>query len=174
MRGALIALALGANVAAFSWIYFTFAPDDPSNSGGESTESVSVQLLAFMVPTQSTKDGRAGKAPVTIIVEVPDKDQVSLVCRHTPRVRDAVLTTLYDHPIPVDADGTLQLDAVQARLGPAIQKALGASPISGVAVVAGVKPSGSRGGAKFAGARACQAVKKSDPKTPDPPSGTKR
>ena len=156
MRGALIAIALGANVAAFSWIYFTFAPDIISDSGSERTEAASLQFLAFMVPTLSTKDGRAGETPVTIIIDIPDKGQISVVCQQSPRVRDAVLTTLYSHPVPVGADGTLQLDAVQALLGSAIQKAVGASQISGVTVVAGAKASRLKGGAKFAGALACQ------------------
>lgn len=65
---------------------------------------VLVQLLPLMAPTRS----RAGVVPVTPFVGIKAEMESSAICGRVPRIRDAIVSTLHNHPIPL-ADGVPDL-----------------------------------------------------------------
>jgi len=97
-----------------------------------------VQLQSFMAPVLRTSRKSSMMAPITVIMKVPDEDQVGAVCRVTPRVKDAMMTSLFSKPIPVSG-GKLVLEGVGARLLVAINGALDEELVSEVFVLAGAR-----------------------------------
>jgi hypothetical protein len=117
-----------------------------------------IQLLAFMAPTRNTDTGKKDQAPITITLEVPRKDQVEFICRLEPRLRDALLETLFTYPIPMDARRNLDFEVVRAHLLAATNRALRRDIVTGVLVETGVKHV-KTSGSKFAGAVGCRDVR---------------
>ena len=116
-----------------------------------------IQLLAFMAPTRNTDTGKKDKAPITITLEVPEQDHVSIICRLEPRLRDALLETLFTYPIPMDAQRNLDVEGVRPHLLAATNRALRRDIVTGVLIEMGVKHV-KKGDSKTAGSIGCKGL----------------
>ena len=111
---------------------------------GRADGPASVQLLAFMVPIKRpkgvSKDADFPKeAPITITLEIYDGSQVGAICELAPRIRDAVMETLYYHPIPMKRNRKMVFKRVIPKLVRATNKALRGDFVSDVVIEAGAK-----------------------------------
>jgi hypothetical protein len=63
-----------------------------------------IQLRSIMAPVVHKKNGRrAGTAPITVVLETIDKDNIIFICRNAPRVIDGMLQILYKNPIKMNS-----------------------------------------------------------------------
>ena len=85
-----------------------------------------------MVPVQSGQ----GTVPITVFLESYDRSWVGTLCRHNPRIRDAVLTELFQSPLPVRSTG-YDLQDLATHLVAPINQALGYNLVKSVYVVYG-------------------------------------
>ena len=92
-------------------------------------------------------------------MRITDKQHVGYVCRLASRLRDAILESLYNDPIPIGADRRPDLDEVAPRLVTASNRALRRTMVTKVTLIDGAKYLMKGGGAKFANAMACRDVK---------------
>ena len=95
-----------------------------------------VQLKPFMAPT---RDGDGlNSTPVTVFIESHRSDWIGTICQHHPRLRDVVLTILYQAPISVTG-GPDELENLEYNLVEPINMALGRNFVKSVRVVLGAK-----------------------------------
>ncbi|MEQ8194452.1 MAG: hypothetical protein RIB59_08175, partial [Rhodospirillales bacterium] len=95
-----------------------------------------VQLKPFMAPVREG-DG-TGTTPVTVFLESYRSDWIGTICRHHPRIRDVVLTLLFQAPISA-AGGPDDLENLEYNLVEPINMALGHNLVKSVRVVHGAK-----------------------------------
>ncbi|MGB0670447.1 MAG: hypothetical protein ACPGNT_03025 [Rhodospirillales bacterium] len=116
-----------------------------------------VQLLPFQVPFESPT--RSGLTPVTIFIKPFHKEDVGRVCRHSPRIRDAILGTLYAEPLK--AEGRELLPGGGKRLIGPVNEALGAKIVEDIYVAQGAlnMASGSISKLPFTSASGCTSIK---------------
>lgn len=130
--------------AAFVLIAATFtvraqASSTPAPDAALPEAAPRVQLAALMAPVR-WPSGRLGTKSVTPVLDIGQQGTVDSVCALTPRIRDAMITALYETPIPGSGHGTLDLDSLKVRLTQAVNTALGRTLVTGVDLVAGVRP----------------------------------
>ncbi len=100
-----------------------------------------LQLESFMAPALYPGRSRPGSFPVTVILNVPEEDKVGAICRVTPRIRDAIMMSLFTKPIPIRR-GKAEMDGTSVQLLDAINKSLGSNMVSKVIIMAGVRSMG--------------------------------
>ncbi len=100
-----------------------------------------LQLESFMAPVLYPGRQRSSSAPVTIILNVPNEGKVGAICRVTPRIRDAIMTSLFEKPIPVKR-GKAELGGTSVQLLEAINKSLGSDMVSKVVLMIGARSMG--------------------------------
>ena len=130
-------------------------------SDDETVEEIAhIQLDSFMAPIQM-QDGSRRPLAITIALQVPEKERVSAVCEVSPRIRDALLRALFENPIPVRDDDTLDLQAVEPALRRATNRTLGGDTVSAVFVSVGaaIGSSGARQKFPFSGLLDCRGSK---------------
>ena len=115
------------------------ASSQPTRDAATPEAAPRIQLAALMAPVR-WPSGRQGTTPVTPVLDIGQQEAVDPVCALTPRIRDAVITALYETPIPGSSHNTLDLESVKVRLTQAVNAALGRVLINGIDLVAGVSP----------------------------------
>lgn len=98
------------------------------------TAPTHVQLKPFFAPVQ----GKGGTAPITVFLESYDKNWVGTICRHNPRVRDAILTVLFQYPLRRQGRG-YDVNSLAPYLAAPVNQALGRNLVKSAYVVQGAK-----------------------------------
>lgn len=83
-----------------------------------------VQFQVFYVPFVDTL-GRHGQVPLSVALEVPTQQSASAICSVGPRVRDTLLTSLRKQTYRLDRDGRIDTGAIEERIRPVIEGAVG-------------------------------------------------
>jgi flagellar basal body-associated protein FliL len=96
------------------------------------TTPTHVQLKPIFAPTQS---GRM-TTPITVFLESYDKDWIGTICRHNPRIRDAILSVLFQRPLRRKG-GSFDVSSLAAHIVTPINQALGRNYIKSAYVVEG-------------------------------------
>ncbi len=102
-----------------------------------------VQLTSFMAPVLLPGRKRTVHTAITVILKIDDEKKVGAVCRVTPRIRDAMMQTLYETPIPSHDGRTVDLEGVDQQLLMAVNHALDQDLVSEVFVMKGAVDMGS-------------------------------
>ena len=131
----------------------------------KSAGPVDVQLLSFMAPVRPSDTTAKQKdvlleMPITVFLKVADEDQVSAVCVRAPRIRDAVMETVYYHPIPILKNRKLDVRKIEPLLFKATNKALRGPRITGLTVEQGAIPLKTGSSRSLASALGCGMVKR--------------
>jgi|GEM_PF-4737892 hypothetical protein len=116
-----------------------------------------IRLAAFMVPVRHA-DGRVRETAVIPVLRLAVGNAAAAVCDLSPRVRDAVVATLYRDPLPGHGEAGLNIDSVRGRLTEAVNVALGRFLVIGIDLVPGPAPAGTVD-SRLAGTVSCQAPK---------------
>ncbi len=123
---------------------------------------VQVQLLSFVVPVKSVATSKNADSlvemPITLVLDVADEKQGSLVCMRGPRIRDAVMESLYYRPIPMKKNKKLDVGKVESRLFKLVNKALRGPRIIALHVVPGAKPLRTGSGKSLASSLGCGVI----------------
>ncbi len=119
---------------------------------------VALQLKP-MALTAISPNGYRGRTTVTVYLEVDDDDAFRYVCRHLPRVVDAIVVAFDQQPMTIDAL-VAKLESRQDELGGLIEDALGVGVFSRLHVVAGSRRrgEGTKTVAIAGGSPECQAI----------------
>ena len=98
--------------------------------------------------------------PLTVILEAKDSDHLGPICKKIPRVRDAIVLSIYSPPIKVTKSGALRLKGIDRRFKKAVNKALGKRYVHSVVLVDGTvkAKSGGINSLPFAVSRGCRAI----------------
>lgn len=112
--------------------------EEPSEQIGPREEGPKhVQLTSFMAPVLLPGRKRAVQTAITVILKIDDEKKVGAVCRITPRIRDAMMQTLYETPIPALNRHQLDLTGVDQQLLMAINHVLDEGLVSQVIILEG-------------------------------------
>ncbi|MGB0681747.1 MAG: hypothetical protein ACPGOV_03535 [Magnetovibrionaceae bacterium] len=117
-----------------------------------------VQLAPMQLPYQS--DRGSGVTAVTVFLKPHDPKWLGRICRHSPKVRDALLQETFARPFQ-GKGGKLALKGVGKRLVGPINKALGADLVKDVFVAQGALRMGTGSISKlpFTSASGCASIK---------------
>lgn len=121
---------VGAVLLTLSWFVPAMAQQGP----------VALQLKP-MALTAIAPNGYRGRTTVTVYLEVKDYDAFRYVCRHLPRVIDAIVVAFDQKPMAIEAL-VARLEDRQGELGGMIEDALGVGVFSRLHVVAGSRRRG--------------------------------
>ncbi|MBF0561809.1 MAG: hypothetical protein HQL37_07260 [Alphaproteobacteria bacterium] len=100
----------------------------------ESTEPAMVKLEPMLAPVQGS--GFPQYMPVTPFVAIRHGNEFTKLCELAPRVRDAFITVLTAHPVPLGQRGP-DLDAADQDITKAIQAAVEGQMVTGTKLVMG-------------------------------------
>lgn len=111
----------------------------------ESMGPAEIQLLSFMAPVKKPartkpEDKFPKETPITLFLEVYEGNDVPAICELSPRIRDAVMETLYYNPIPMNKKRRIDVRRAERLLVKALNKALRGDFVSAVTVELGAKP----------------------------------
>lgn len=98
-----------------------------------------IQLRSFMAPVKNANPKGQRELPVTVIMVLARGTQAFFVCEMTPRLRDAMLETLYNNPVPLSAQNVMDLSAVEPLLLEAANKALRGPLLTGLQIKQGAE-----------------------------------
>ena len=103
--------------------------------GGSDGEALYVQLDPISSPVIA--NGRVeGQVILTIAIQVTDTAARNDVAKGTPRIRDAILQSLYGHPLVRHSeDGTIDIRRTKGRLKAQLVELLGAERVVDVLIV---------------------------------------
>lgn len=90
-----------------------------------------IQMLPMMLPAGGTR------VPITFYLEATEPEKAEAICKHMPRVRDAVLLAVSRQPIPVK-NRRLILKGLDQRMLKPINRAVGKPLVKRVFVAKGV------------------------------------
>ncbi len=90
----------------------------------EAPQGCQVRVTAFMAPILRAGESRPLLRPMTLFLEVP-VGQAETVCYMTPRIQDAVVGLLFEHPIPFRPEQGLLVEESEQRLVDSINGVLG-------------------------------------------------
>lgn len=135
ISGFAVAAASVGTVAAFSG-------DGASSQVASNTQDLRekykapthVQLKPILAPVH----GRRGNVPITVFLESYDRNWIGSICRHNPRIRDAILMALYQSPIQLRNQEN-SLRSLSSHLVMPVNQALGRNLVKSVYVVSGAK-----------------------------------
>lgn len=94
-----------------------------------------IQMTPMMLPAGSTR------VPITFFLEAKKPANTEAICKHMPRIRDAVLRVVYRKPIPV-AKRRLVLKGLDQRILRPINTAVGKRYVNRIFVTKGAVPLG--------------------------------
>lgn len=101
-----------------------------------------VQLSSMMAPVVDRGDGRnLGSAVVTAVFETGPSNDVTFICRNSPRLLDAMVQAFYDKPIDIDPQRRLDFGNLDTTIKDRANKTLGRDVVSRVYLFSGAKPS---------------------------------
>lgn len=129
-----------------------------------------VQLRSFVVPTKPANPTAKKEGPITVLFTVANSENAFFVCEMSPRVRDAMMETLFYNPIPVSAQNVMDVSTIQPLLMDAANKALRQPMILGIKVEPGVKELVTGSSRSRAAAIGCGEVDKAGAKGKQPPA----
>ncbi len=89
-----------------------------SPAAARTTEENYIALRSFMAPASDGAGSSQKQTAITVLIEVSDIRDASLICRYSPRILDAIMIDIHKSPI-VLSDGKLTeeaLDAIGNRL----------------------------------------------------------
>ncbi|MDA0998754.1 MAG: hypothetical protein O2944_11170 [Proteobacteria bacterium] len=71
--------------------------------GARGTGESHVQMRSILAPVRrSAKSKQTSSISVTAILTITEKSKVGFVCKHGPRINDALLTAWYEQPMTLD------------------------------------------------------------------------
>ncbi len=124
-------LPILAAFALITWPDFAFAADEEED--GASKPPVQVHLAPFTVPLADTNRMIA----FTPFLKVYDQEKLWRICRAEARVRDTIMTYLYNHPFKITKDKDLDIARVQKKLRPRINRVLEEKLVKRVVIAKG-------------------------------------
>ena len=93
-----------------------------------------VRLSAFSAPVM-TRQGKKTSAFVAAVLDISDPAAVGDICRMSPRIKDALMVSLYKRPIKVVGPSKFDATDAKKQLTQAANSALGGSVVTGVEFV---------------------------------------
>ena len=127
-----------------------------------------VQFRSFIVPTKPANPSAKKEGPITVSFTVANSENAFFVCEMSPRVRDALMETLFYNPIPVSAQNVMDLTKIQPLMLDAANKALRHPLILAIKVDPGVKDLVTGSSRSRAAAIGCGEVDKAGAKGKQP------
>ena len=83
-----------------------------------------VQLSVFLVKVVEGREKRSGQLPVTIYLDLKDREEAAYVCGIAPRVRDALLQHLNKETFYLNNKEKLNINKLRLDLWPIAYKAI--------------------------------------------------
>ena len=93
-----------------------------------------VRLSAFSVPVM-TRRGKKTSAFLAAVLDISDPAAIGDICRMSPRIKDALMVSLYKQPIKVVGPSKFDAAGAKKQLIRAANSALGGDVVTGVEFV---------------------------------------
>lgn len=122
-----------------TWLAGVLALALSGQVAAQDIQPAQVQLLSFVAPIHSDTDASLREAPVTVYLNVIDQSLVPAICELSPRLRDAFMETLHQHPIPITEDRKMEVTSVEPLLLVAANRALRQDVVEAVTLTPGAE-----------------------------------
>ena len=104
---------------------------------GGALADTEVQLRSMVAPMKPANPAAKKEAPITVRFGVANSENAFAVCELAPRLRDALMETLYSNPIPISAQNVMDVAKVEPILLSAANKSLRQNLLLSIKVIPG-------------------------------------